>query len=106
MQAAEIHFGRGVFWGVQYHPEIGLDEVAGALRRQADGLVEAGLAAGHDDVEAYAGQVETLHREPGRRDLAWQLGLDEQVTDERLRRAEMRNFIEALGREGLLAVGK
>ncbi|CAO4150826.1 type 1 glutamine amidotransferase [Methylorubrum extorquens] len=106
VQAAEIRFGRGVFWGVQYHPEIGLDEVAGALRRQADGLVEAGLAAGHDDLEAYAGQVEALHREPGRRDLAWQLGLDEQVTDERLRRAEMRNFIEALGREGLLAVGK
>ena len=33
VQAAEIRHGEGVFWGVQYHPEIGLDEVAGALRR-------------------------------------------------------------------------
>ncbi|WP_458438782.1 hypothetical protein [Methylorubrum extorquens] len=109
VQAAEIRFDRGVFWGVQYHPEIGLDEVASALRRQADGLIEAGLARDHDDVGAYARQVEALHQEPKRRDLAWQLGLDEQVTDERLRVAEMRNFIEALtrlGREGLLAVGK
>jgi GMP synthase (glutamine-hydrolysing) len=109
VQAAEIRFDRGVFWGVQYHPEIGLDEVAGALRRQTDGLIEAGLARDHDDVGAYANQVDALHREPKRRDLAWQLGLDEQVTDERLRLAEMRNFIEALtrlGREGLLAVGK
>ncbi len=32
VQAAEIRFDGGVFWGGQYHPEIGLDEVAGALR--------------------------------------------------------------------------
>lgn len=98
-----------MIWGVQYHPEIGLDEVAGALRRQGDSLVEAGLARGNDEVEAYARQVDDLHREPGRRDLAWRLGLDEQVTDEWQRLAEMRNFVEALtrlGREGLLAVGK
>jgi GMP synthase (glutamine-hydrolysing) len=100
VQAAEIRFDGGVFWGVQYHPEIGLDEVAGALRRQADTLVEAGLARGEDDVEAYALQVDALHREPNRRDLAWRLGLDEQVTDERLRLAEMRNFIGALVRPG------
>lgn len=105
VQAAEIRFDGGVFWGVQYHPEIGLDEVAGALRRQGDSLVEAGLARGKDDVEAYARQVDDLNREPGRRDLAWRLGLDEQVTDERLRLAEMRNFVGALnrlGREGML----
>jgi GMP synthase (glutamine-hydrolysing) len=105
VQAAEIRFDGGVFWGVQYHPEIGLDEVAGALRRQGDSLIEAGLARGKDEVEAYARQVDDLNREPGRRDLAWRLGLDEQVTDERLRLAEMRNFVGALnrlGREGML----
>lgn len=104
VQAAEIRFDGGVFWGVQYHPEIGLDEVAGALRRQADSLVEAGLARDGEDVEAYAWQVDGLHADPTRRDLAWRLGLDAQVTDERLRQTEMRNFVEALGREGLPAV--
>jgi GMP synthase (glutamine-hydrolysing) len=98
VQAAEIRFERGVFWGVQYHPEIGLDEVAGALRRQADGLVESGLARGRDDVETHAALVEALHREPGRRDLAWRLGLDEQVTDERRRLTELLNFLGNLGR--------
>ncbi|GJD58912.1 type 1 glutamine amidotransferase [Methylobacterium dankookense] len=109
VQAAEIRFDGGVFWGVQYHPEIGLDEVAGALRRQSDTLVKADLARSQDDVEAYAQQIDALHAEPGRRDLAWRLGLDEQVTDERLRLSEMRNFIEALtrlGREGPLAVDR
>ncbi|WP_308220142.1 type 1 glutamine amidotransferase [Methylobacterium crusticola] len=97
VQAAEIRFDGGVFWGVQYHPELALDEVSGALRRQAGGLVAAGLAGSQDEVDAYADQVEALHRAPGRRDLAWRLGLDEQVTDAATRRTELRNFIEALG---------
>ncbi|WP_336488803.1 type 1 glutamine amidotransferase [Methylobacterium nigriterrae] len=98
VQAAEIRYDAGVFWGVQYHPELALDEVAGALRRQADGLLEAGLARSQSEVEAYVGQVDALHREPRRRDLAWRLGLDEQVTDAAKRLKELRNFIEALGR--------
>ncbi|GJD57967.1 hypothetical protein MTDSW087_00092 [Methylobacterium dankookense] len=72
-------------------------------------MVEAGLATSEDDVEGYARQIDALHQEPQRRDLAWRLGLDEQVIDEQLRLAEMRNFIEALtrlGREGLLAVDR
>lgn len=105
VQAAAIRFDRGLFWGVQYHPEIDLGEVAGALRRQAEALVEAGLARDPGDVAAHAGQIDALHREPGRQDLAWRLGLDEQVTDAQARLTEMRNFVEALmrlGKDGLL----
>lgn len=98
VQAAEIRYGRGRFWGVQYHPEIGLDEVAGALRRQADGLIEAGLAQNQGEIEAYAGEVDALHREPERPDLAWRLGLDGEVTDERRRLTELRNFLDSLHR--------
>jgi len=96
VQAAEIRHDGGVFWGVQYHPELPLDEVAGALRQQADDLIEQGLAQDKAAVEAYAATVETLGRTPARRDLAWQLGLDRQVTDPALRQAELRNFIEHL----------
>ena len=96
VQAAEIRHAGGIFWGVQYHPELPLDEIAGAARRQSDDLVEQGLARDRAAVDAYAGLVEALHREPGRRDLAWQLGLDQQVTDPALRQAELRNFIKYL----------
>lgn len=109
VQAAEIRFERGVFWGVHYHPEIGLDEVAGALRRQADGLVDAGLAGAREDLEAYACLVDARHRAPNRRDLAWRLGLDDQVTDDIRKLAELRNFVETVakfGREGPFSVGK
>ena len=101
VQAAEIRHGGGVFWGVQYHPELTLGEVAAALRRQASDLVEQGRA-----VDEHAGRIEALHREPCRRDLAWQLGLDEQVTDPALRQTELRNFVERLVRPTMEARGR
>lgn len=98
VQAAEIRHDGGVFWGVQYHPEISLREVAAALRRQASTLIDEGLAQGDADVEAHARRIDALHDAPDRRDLAWALGLDTQVTDERARMRELRNFVAHLVR--------
>jgi len=106
VQAAEIRHGSGVFWGVQYHPELNLGEVAAALRRQAGDLVDQGLARDGRAVDEHAGRIEALHREPSRRDLAWQLGLDEQVTDPALRQTELRNFVERLVRPAMEARGR
>jgi GMP synthase (glutamine-hydrolysing) len=92
----EIRQGESVFWGVQYHPELSLEEVAPALRRQADVLLKDGLARDRGALEAFAGLVEALAEAPDRRDLAWQLGLDAQVTETKLRRLELRNFIDRL----------
>ncbi len=96
VQAAEIRCGNGVFWGVQYHPEISLFEAAAALRRQADDLVEQGLAPSADAVEDQARLIEALHDAPERRDLSWRLGLDPQVTEPERRSVEIRNFIDHL----------
>jgi GMP synthase (glutamine-hydrolysing) len=93
VQAVEIRHGPGVFWGVQYHPELDLYEVAGALRRQSDQLVGEGYASSPEALEKYASVVEALHHAPNRKDLAWFLGLDEQVTNEERRLTELRNFI-------------
>ena len=96
VQAAEIRHDGGIFWGVQYHPEISLREVAAALRRQSDDLVELGLARDPLDVATQAALVEALHEAPERRDLAWRLGLDEQVTEPLKRMTELRNFLDRL----------
>ena len=106
VQAAEIRHAGGIFWGVQYHPELPLDELAGALRRQAESLIEQELARDKAAVDDYAVQIEALHREPGRRDLAWRLGLDPQVTDPARRQTELRNFIEHLVRPTRQARGR
>lgn len=92
-QAAEIRVGKGVFWGVQYHPELALWEIGDALRAQADALMETGLAQDEEAVARYAGALDALHDNSGRDDLAWQLGLDAEVTDPQRRRREISNFL-------------
>ena len=99
VQAAEIRADKGVFWGTQYHPEISLGEVAAALRRQADDLVAQGFSKSPDGLEAHLGLIDDLDRDPSRRDLAWRLGLDSQVTDLCLRTRELRNFLDSLVHE-------
>ena len=93
VQAVEIRYGAGVFWGVQYHPELDLYEVAGALQRQSNDLVGEAYVSSSEEVERYASTIEALHQEPDRRDLAWLLGLDEQVTREDCRLTELSNFV-------------
>lgn len=96
VQAAEIRHQGSVFWGVQYHPELAIGEIAAALRRQAESLVEAELAHGVDDVETLAAQLDRLHRAPDDRSLNWLLGIDEQFAREDHRRTEIGNFLANL----------
>ncbi len=93
IQAAEIRHDGGVFWGVQYHPELALGEIAAALRRQAGSLVETGLAEHADDVEGLAAALDRLHRAPDSRAARWLLGVDREVAEEPRRRTEIENFL-------------
>ncbi len=93
IQAAEITFDGGIFWGVQYHPELAIGEIGAALKRQADALVGAGLARDTAQVNAHADLYLALHRDPGSIPLRWRLGVDEQFADEERRRTELANFI-------------
>ena len=96
VQAAEIRSGAGVFWGVQYHPELSLGEIAAALLRQADDLAAGGGAESREALERRADLLERLDREPERRDIAAELGIGDDVTDPERRTAELRNFIAHL----------
>lgn len=96
VQAVEIRHGRGIFWGVQYHPELALGEIASAVRRQADDLVAAGLARDADAVERRAALLDALHRAPDDVALRWELGVDAEFAEESRRRRELANFIAAI----------
>jgi GMP synthase (glutamine-hydrolysing) len=93
MQAAEIRHEGGVFWGVQYHPEFSLGELAVILRRYGRHLVAEGFCRGEDDHARYVDELLALHDDPARFDLAWRHGLDAEVLDPARRLTEIRNFI-------------
>lgn len=94
VQAAEIRFEGGKFWGVQYHPEFTLGDLAMIIRRYGRVLVEEGPFRTVDEVEAYAADLAGLGRDPARRDIAFRMGFDENVLDPDIRVAEIRNWIE------------
>lgn len=78
---------------MQYHPEFDLRELAAILSRMADTLVKEEFCASREDALAYVGDLQKLHDDPARADLAWRYGLDAQVLDPALRLTEIRNFV-------------
>jgi GMP synthase (glutamine-hydrolysing) len=94
VQAAEIRLDGGRFWGVQYHPEFSLGELAVILARRTEILVREGFCRAPEDAAAYTADLAALHEEPARFDLAWRHGLDAEVLDPERRTREIRNFVQ------------
>jgi GMP synthase (glutamine-hydrolysing) len=98
IQAAEIRLGRGVFWGVQYHPEYGLHDIAAVIRRYGETLVTEGFFADIAELDRYASDLSTLAANQRRRDIAWRLGFGDDIMKESVRQTELSNWIASLVR--------
>ena len=88
MPLADIDFGEGLLFILEFFLLVAwfwiLITIIGDLFRDR--------TAGED----YVRLLETLHQDPSRKDIAWLLGIDEDVTNEDIRLAEVRNWIDRL----------
>jgi len=96
VQAVAVTHQGGQFWGLQYHPEYDLHELARLCYCRKQKLTDRGFFRDLDAAQAFVDQLEALHQDPSRKDIAWLLGIDEDVINEDIRRAEVRNWIEQL----------
>jgi len=94
LQALELRHGRGVFWGVQYHPEYSFAEIAACAVRYGSRLLEEGLFSDRGELETFVAELRALMRNPRDRRLAWKHGLGAAVQEEALKLAELRNWLE------------
>jgi GMP synthase (glutamine-hydrolysing) len=106
VQAAEIRHGGGIFWGVQYHPEFTLPDIAAILRRYGQILVDEGFFADLAALEAYAADLAALAAAPSRADLAWRLGLGADILRPETRLNEIANWIDLQVRPARSARGR
>lgn len=106
VQAAEIRYRGGTFWGVQYHPEYTLADVASTLARYNGRLIEEGFYASADQLQRHVEDLESLHRDPDQPGLAWRMGLDRDILDPAQRLAEIANWIDAQVRPARSARGR
>jgi GMP synthase (glutamine-hydrolysing) len=98
VQAMEIDFSGGTFWGVQYHPEYSLTEIASIMDRRAETLADEQMFVNEAAAKAYAADLVAVERDPGRVDLAQRLELGQDVREPSLRQIELGNFLERLAR--------
>jgi len=94
VQAVEVKYKKGVFWATQYHPEYNLHEMARLILAREPRLVKQGLFQDHDDLVAYVDRLEALHADPGRTDIRWQLKIDDDIIEDKIRECEFINWIK------------
>jgi len=94
VQSAEIRCNGSVAWGVQYHPEYPLREVAAIVRRIGPRLIGEGFFLDEPEIEAFASDLDALDRDPTEKRLSWRHGISKNVLDRKLRTGEIANWIE------------
>ena len=93
VQAASVTFENGTFWGLQYHPEYDLHEMARLIYCRRDKLTGLGFFPDEDQALAYVDRLEALHQDPTRHDIAWALGIDDDVMRPEIRQCEVGNWV-------------
>ena len=70
VQSVCVTHGNGTFWGVQYHPEYDLHELARLTFCRIEKLSRKGFFQSRDHALAYVDDLEQLHQDATRKDLA------------------------------------
>ena len=94
VQSAEIRVNGSVAWGVQYHPEYPLREIAAIVRRIGLRLIDEGFFLDTKEIATFAGDLVTLDTNPAEKRLSWRYGISRNVLDKKLRTGEVANWLE------------
>ena len=96
IQSVAVNWENGVFWGLQYHPEYDLHEMARLIWCRTNKLVKLGFFKEREAAEDYVVLLEELHKDPARMDLKWLLGIDDDLLNESIRYIEVKNWLDNL----------
>lgn len=91
VEAAELVCGAWHFWGTQYHPELGLRELAAELDIEADALVEKKAYGSYSEISALTREL----RSPASA-LRGACDYDHTVLDEQIRTLEIGNWLASI----------
>ncbi|MCK5371625.1 MAG: hypothetical protein KAQ62_23845 [Cyclobacteriaceae bacterium] len=94
VQAVEVVYENGVFWSTQYHPEYNLHEVARLIIAREEILTREGYFKNHEDLIDFVEDLETIYKDPSRKDLRWKLAIDEDLLSDDIRELEFANWLK------------
>ncbi len=93
VQAVDVKYKKGTFWAVQYHPEYNFIEMAKLIEAREEKLIQEKFFESSSDLLNYCSKMELLEQFPEKKDLKWQLGIDDSLLDKGLRQIEFQNWI-------------
>ena len=96
IQAAAVTYKKGTFWATQYHCEYNLNEMARLIVAREKKLIKYGFFRSREDMMELVKRMEALAKEPHRKDLRWQLAIDDDVLCDSIRQCEFVNWINKL----------
>jgi GMP synthase (glutamine-hydrolysing) len=96
IQALAVTHKNGTFWATQYHCEYNLHEMARLIVAREKKLIAAGFFRDHQDVMELVDRMEALAAQPDRKDLRWQLAIDDDVLSDSIRQCEFVNWLNKL----------
>lgn len=96
IQALAVTHKKGTFWAVQYHPEYNLHEMACLIIAREEPLIQRGFFKQPDELKAMVDKMKILYKEPDRKDIRWQLVIDDDVLSSEIKECEFRNWINEL----------
>lgn len=96
VQSIAVTHQGGTFWGLQYHPEYDLHEMARLTFCRIPKLMKLGFFRDEESALKYVDDLETLHKDPSRKEISWRLGIDADVMHEDVRHCEVRNWVQKL----------
>jgi GMP synthase (glutamine-hydrolysing) len=100
VQALAFQYGKGFFWGVQYHPDYSLHEVARLMVVRKRILISEGFFKDERDFDIHIERLETLSADPHNKILRWQLGVDDDILSVDTRQREFANWLKEVAGEG------
>lgn len=96
VHALTVHHGKGTFWGLQYHPEYDLYQMARLIYCRRAALAKEGFFTSETDAPEMVANFEALHADPENKALAWRLGIEADILTDGVRQTEPRNWMERL----------
>ena len=96
VQSVSVTYKGGDFWGLQYHPEYDLHEMARLVHCRREKLTGIGFFKDMEAADIFVNDLEALHQDSSRKDISWRLGIDDDVMNKDIRQMEVRNWIELL----------
>jgi GMP synthase (glutamine-hydrolysing) len=96
VQAVAVEYKKGIFWAVQYHPEYNLHEMARLIVAREEKLTREGYFRNHKEMEKYVGDLEMIAADPSRKDLRWQLDIDDDLLSDEIRQCEFVNWLNKI----------